>query len=103
MKLTELATLGEVIDRQREDPEFRESWDRSAFAREVANRIIRYRADHGITQTQLARAVGMQQPVIARLERGERPPSLSTLARITAGTGIQLHLDVTDGAVELTA
>ena len=103
MKLTELPTLGEVIDRQREDPEFREAWDRSAFAREVANRIIRYRAGHGITQTQLARAVGMQQPVIARLERGERPPSLSTLARITAGTGIQLHLDVTDGAVELTA
>jgi DNA-binding XRE family transcriptional regulator len=103
MKLTELPTLGEVIDRQREDPEFREAWDRSAFAREVANRIIRYRAEHGITQTQLARAVGMQQPVIARIERGERPPSLSTLARITGGTGIQLHLDVTDGAVEFTA
>jgi hypothetical protein len=36
MKLSELPALGEVIDRQREDPEFKEAWDRSAFAREVA-------------------------------------------------------------------
>jgi DNA-binding XRE family transcriptional regulator len=103
MKPREMPMLDEVIDRQREDPEFRDVWDRSAFAREVAIRIIRYRADHGLTQTQLARAVGMLQPVIARLERGERPPSLSTLARITAGTGIAFHLDVSNGAVALTA
>ncbi len=47
--------------------------------------------------------MGMKQPVIARLERGEQPPSLATLARITAGTGIEFHLDVRDGAVALTA
>jgi hypothetical protein len=45
----------------------------------------------------------MQQPVIARLERGEQPPSPATLAKITAGTGIAFHLDVRDGAVALTA
>jgi transcriptional regulator with XRE-family HTH domain len=41
--------------------------------------------------------------VIARLERGKQPPSLSTLARITAGTGIELHLDVSNGAVAVVA
>ena len=45
----------------------------------------------------------MLQPVIARLERGEQPPSLSTLARITAGTGIGFHLHVSNSAVVLTA
>ncbi len=103
MKLSELSALAEVVDRQREDPEFRAEWDRSAFAREIAIRIARYRADRGLTQTELARAVGMKQPVIARLERGEQPPSLATLARITAGTGIEFHLDVRDGAVALMA
>jgi ribosome-binding protein aMBF1 (putative translation factor) len=102
MKPSELSTLGQVIDRQREDPEFREEWDRSAFAREVATRVVRYRAQRGLTQAQLARAVGMQQSVIARLERGEQPPSLATLARITAGTRIALHLDVSNGAVAVT-
>ena len=47
MKLSGLPTLGEVIERQREDPEFKEAWDRSAFARQVATRIVRYRADRG--------------------------------------------------------
>jgi hypothetical protein len=47
MKLNELPTLGQVIDRQRENPEFRETWDRSAFAREVATRVVRYRAYPG--------------------------------------------------------
>jgi DNA-binding XRE family transcriptional regulator len=103
MKLSDLPALGEVIDRQCEDPEFREQWDRSAFAREVAARIVRFRADRGFTQTQLARAVGMQQSVIARLERGEQPPSLSTLAKITAGTGIVFHINVSNGAVAVTA
>jgi len=39
----------------------------------------------------------MKQPVIARLERGEQPPSLATLARITAGTGTEFHPDVERG------
>jgi ribosome-binding protein aMBF1 (putative translation factor) len=103
VKLSELPALQEVVDRQREDPEFREEWDRSVFAREVAFHIVRYRADRGLTQTQLAQLVGMKQPVIARLERGEQPPSLATLAKVTAGTAIKFHLDVRDGVVALTA
>jgi ribosome-binding protein aMBF1 (putative translation factor) len=103
MRPSELPTFRDVLDRQREDPEFRGAWDRSAFAREVAIRIIRYRTDNGLTQADLARAVGMKQPVIARLEGGEQPPSLATLAKITAGTGIEFHLDVRDGAVALTS
>jgi hypothetical protein len=35
-------------------PEFRDAWDRSAFAREVAIRVVSYRADRGLTQAQLA-------------------------------------------------
>jgi DNA-binding XRE family transcriptional regulator len=104
VKLSEMASLDEVIEKFREeDPEFRQRWDRGAFAREVAIRIIRYRTDHGLTQTQLAKAVGMRQPVIARLESGEQAPSLATLARITAGTGISFHLDVANGDIALSA
>jgi DNA-binding XRE family transcriptional regulator len=85
MKLSELSTLGQVIGHQAEDPEFRQEWDPSAFAREAAIRLVRCRVERGLTQAQLAWSVGLQQSVIARLERGEQPPSL---ARITAGTGI---------------
>ncbi len=103
MKLSDLSTFKEVLDHELQDPGFREEWDRSAFAREVAIRIVRHRADRGLTQTELARSVGMQQSVIARLERGDHPPSLATLAKITAGTGIEFRLEVSHGAVALAS
>jgi DNA-binding XRE family transcriptional regulator len=103
-KLSELRSIDEVVDERRSvNPEFRERWDRSAFAREVAVKVIAYRAEHELTQTQLARDVGMTQSVIGRLELGEHPPSLATLAKLTARTGLEFHLDITGGDVALSA
>lgn len=101
MKLTDLTPLDEVIAEHRANPEFRREWDRGAFAREVAIRIARYRGERSLTQTQLAKAIGTTQSVIARLESGDRPPSLPTLAKITATTGIEFHLDVRHGDILL--
>jgi hypothetical protein len=41
----------------------------------------------------------MRQPIIALLEHDGRPPSLVTLARITAGTGAGFHLYGCGGTV----
>jgi ribosome-binding protein aMBF1 (putative translation factor) len=85
-----------------EDPEFREAWDRSVFAREVATRVVRYRAERGLNQAQLARAVGMQQSVIAAwsVASGRLPwPRWPGSPR---ERGIALHLDVSNGAVAVT-
>lgn len=103
MKITDLRTYDDALADHLADPEQRAEWDRSAFAREVAVHLVRYRSEHGLTQAQLARSVGMKQPVVARLERGESPPSLATLARITAGTGIEFHIDISHGSVALSA
>jgi hypothetical protein len=46
-----------VIGRQAEDPGFREERDRSAFAREAAIRLVRYRVERGLTLAQLAPSV----------------------------------------------
>lgn len=103
-KLADLTDIDEVIEEHRRtDPEFRERWDRGRFARTVAARIIAYRAEHGLTQTQLAKEVGTTQSVIGRLELGENPPSLATLAKLTARTGLEFHLDITGGDVALSA
>jgi hypothetical protein len=66
MKLSELTPLDQVIEEHREDPEFRAEWDRTAFARDVANRVVQYRAEHGLSQRQLAAIVGL-----AGLHRGQ--------------------------------
>jgi ribosome-binding protein aMBF1 (putative translation factor) len=101
MKLSELTPLDQVIEEHREDPEFRAEWDRTAFARDVANRVVQYRAEHGLSQRQLAAIVGLVQPQIARLERAEHQPSFDTLAKLTRATGLEFRFEVAHGGVEL--
>jgi DNA-binding XRE family transcriptional regulator len=101
MKLNDLVPLDEVIEEHRSDPEFRHEWDRGGFAREVAVRIVRYRSERSLTQSRLAEVIGTTQSVVARLETGEHSPSLQTLAKVSATTGIEFHLDVSQGEVVL--
>src|SRR4051812_46779299 len=104
MKLNDLPTSQEVLARQlEEDPELRKEWDRTAFARAVALLIVGYRADHGLTQTELAKRLGMKQPAVARLESGDETPTLKTLARVSAVTGLEFHLDIAGGDVAISA
>jgi ribosome-binding protein aMBF1 (putative translation factor) len=95
MKLSELASHAEIAAEQRADPEFRADWDRSALARAVAQRVVAYRVEHGLTQTALARRLGTHQPAVARLESGDHTPSLDTLWRLAARLGLESHIDVT--------
>jgi ribosome-binding protein aMBF1 (putative translation factor) len=103
MKLSELKTTEQVLDEQQQDPEFRAEWDRTAFARDVALRIVRYRTENKLTQTALARKLGMTQSVVARLESGDQPPSIATLAKLTKLTGMEFDIRFAHGSVQFLA
>lgn len=104
MKRSELKTSQEVISEwSRQDPAFRAEWDRTTFARDVALRIVRYRTENQLTQTALARKVGMTQSIIARLESGDQPPSIATLVKLSKGTGMEFDVRISRGAVEIVA
>jgi transcriptional regulator with XRE-family HTH domain len=95
MKLSEMKTNDELIAEQlRTDPEFRGEWERTALARTVAVAIVRYRAEHDLSQRELAERLGMKQPQVARLELGEVNPSMETLMRVSAQLGIEVTIDV---------
>jgi transcriptional regulator with XRE-family HTH domain len=95
MKLTEMKTNDELIAEQlRTEPEFRAEWERTALARAVALVIVRHRADHDLSQRELAERLGMKQPQVARLELGEVNPSMETLMRVSAQLGIEFTIDV---------
>ena len=104
MRLSELKTIDEVIDERREsDPEFREVWDATAFARQIALELVKYRTRRGMTQKQLAAEVGVKQSAIGRWELGERPPSLASLAKLTTATGLTFRVDIAYGHAGLVA
>lgn len=87
-------SFDEVLQKQLQNPEFREYWERTVFARAVANRLIRYRLEHGLSQSALGRKVGVSQPAIARLESGEHDPRPATLFKLSRTLGLRFNMDI---------
>src|SRR5947209_1587824 len=103
MKMSDLKTTEELHTADLDEPEYRAEWERTYLAHEVAMRVISYRVEHELTQTELARMLGMRQPHIARLEAGEHEPSLATLSRLARVLGLEFHIDITRSALRLSA
>jgi DNA-binding XRE family transcriptional regulator len=102
MKLTDLPTSREVqAEDLALDPVYRAEWERTRFAHEVAMMVIQFRVEHGLTQTEMARRLGMSQPHVARLEAGDHEPSLAMLRRLAHVLGIEFHITASD--IKLTA
>ena len=70
----------------------------------AANRLARLRERAGLTQTDVARILGITQSRVSRLERAE-DLNLSTLERYVAALGGQLRVDaqIGDDVIELTS
>ena len=86
-------TFRNVLDRElRADPEFRKEWERTRIAREIALQVVSYRANHKLTQEELAAKLGMKQPAVARLEAGEHAPSVVVLRRLAEKLGMEFHI-----------
>ncbi len=95
VKMSELRNAEDLAQEELRDPEVRREYDRTAFANAVAIRVIGYRVEHGLSQSALARKLGIRQPTVARLEAGEHEPSLGTLARLARGLGIDFSIEIT--------
>lgn len=70
---------------------------------EIALRLTQSRLRGGLTQAQLATAMGTTQPAIARAESGYRMPSLEFIDRWAKATGEPITLTLgREGQSELT-
>jgi len=83
-----------VAEEQLADPSFRAEWQRLAPAREVAATLLRYRADHKLSQRALAEKLGVSQPRVVKLESGEHNPEIDTIINAVRSLGIEFVLDV---------
>lgn len=83
-----------VAEEQLADPSFRADWQRLAPAREFASTLLRYRAEHELSQRALAKELGVSQPRVAKLESGEHNPEIDTIINAVKRLGIEFVLDV---------
>ncbi len=86
--------LDAYVGKQLADPEFRHHFEQRRLVHEVAIVVRSMREQAGLTQAQLAKRVGVSQPMIARMERGldQRTPRWETLRKIGLAFGKQLKL-----------
>lgn len=64
--------------------------------RRVGNRIADLRVRHGVTQEELAEAVGISASYVARIEGGAKRPALDILERIAGALTVSIVEVVTD-------
>jgi transcriptional regulator with XRE-family HTH domain len=83
-----------VAEEQLRDPSFKAEWQRLAPAREFASTLLRYRAEHDLSQRALAERLGVSQPRIVKLESGEHNPEIDTIINAVRQLGIEFALDV---------
>ena len=88
-----MATLKELMAQQSA-----ESQERIAAKVEVMRRIValnQLREELNISQTELATAMGVKQPTLAKIEQPGNDPRLSTLKRYVSALGGEMSIDVT--------
>lgn len=83
-----------VAEEQLADPSFKAEWQRLAPAREFAATLLRYRAEHKLSQRALAKELGVSQPRVVKLESGEHNPEVDTIINAVRRLGIEFVLDV---------
>lgn len=93
--------LDELLEREHaQDDEFRADWLRLAPARQFATMLIGHRADHGLSQRELAELLGVSQSRVARMESGEQNPDFETIIAIVGKLGTEFVLDVAPAGAE---
>ena len=93
-------SLAEALKR---DLEFHEEWERTAVPRALALYLMRVKRERGLTDTDLAKLLGISQPAYWRLDLGEHVPTIKTLKKIANALGVTFRVDVRpDGADEST-
>ena len=88
-----MATLKELMAQQSA-----ESQERIAAKVQVMRRIValnQLREELNVSQTELAAAMGVKQPTVAKIEQPGNDPRLSTLKRYVSALGGELSIDVT--------
>jgi transcriptional regulator with XRE-family HTH domain len=87
-------TLEDLLAEQLKNPEFRSEWERLAPGRAISEVVIAGRIDKGLSQTRLAKLMGVSQPVIARIESGEHSPTLETLIKLANALDIEIVIGI---------
>jgi len=73
------------------DSEFREAYEAAAREDAFSWALIRARIEAQLTQEKLAECIGTKQPAIARLEAGDRQPTVPMIQKLAAALNVSFE------------
>ena len=88
------ADLDDSLKRKLQNPEFRAAYDAEDKRIELVLQIIKLRQRRGMTQSDLAKAIGTRQANGSRLERFDANLTLGTLEKVAQALGANLQIDL---------
>jgi ribosome-binding protein aMBF1 (putative translation factor) len=86
--------LDDSLRRKLQNPEFRAAYDAEDKRIELVLQIIKLRQRRGMTQSDLAKAIGTRQANVSRLERFDANLTLGTLEKVAQALGANLRIDL---------
>jgi ribosome-binding protein aMBF1 (putative translation factor) len=86
--------LSGSLKRKLQDPEFRAAYDAEDKRIELVLQIIKLRQKRGMTQADLAKAIGTRQANVSRLERFDTNLTLGTLEKVAQALGASLRINL---------
>jgi ribosome-binding protein aMBF1 (putative translation factor) len=84
--------VAESFGRWKKEPGYAEAYTALAGEFALASSLIQARSEAGMTQEQVATAMGTTQAVVARMESGRAMPSTRTLERFAKATRTLLRI-----------
>ena len=88
-----MSEFKEFLNEQLKDPELKAEYDALEPEFTVMQAMIDARKERGMTQKDLAKATGISQADISRLERGTGNPSIKTLQRVAQALQMVLKIE----------
>ena len=93
MKPVRATTHREVLKPLLKNKRFRKGYEEALEKLRIVDALIRLRERQGLTQSELARRIGVSQPFIAKLESGEAHNfSLETLVKLAVALNSELEV-----------
>jgi DNA-binding XRE family transcriptional regulator len=81
-----------IAKRVAKNPAFPTLVDAALRERRLLRELAAKRVEKGLSQKRVATLMGTTQPAVARLERGEIDPKLSTMQRYAEALGLSIEL-----------
>ncbi|MDF1618863.1 helix-turn-helix domain-containing protein [Petrocella sp. FN5] len=88
-----MKTLNKFVEEQMKDQEFRVEYENLQPEFDIIKAIVTARSSRHLTQEALAKATGINQADISKIENGTRNPSLNMLKRLAEGMDMSLELN----------